>query len=111
MLYLAFATFLTCLMALISGIVGQDHLFHDTTLCQAQAFILIFGVQAEYVWFAVICFNLHRTLSLGKLDGARFEPFMHIIAWGSSLVMALVLYFTTEFGPSGPWYYVTHETP
>jgi hypothetical protein len=78
-------------------------------VCFITAAAYQFAQVSSFLWTACIAYNIHAALS--NIETESLEQYYHLVSWGGSLVLVLVVSVTGSLGYSGNWCWIRQDRP
>jgi hypothetical protein len=78
-------------------------------VCFITAAAYQFAQVSSFLWTACIAYNIYAALQ--NIETESLEPYYHLVSWGGSLVLVLIVSVTGSLGYSGNWCWIRQDRP
>ena len=108
--YLTFSSMLTTISYMINYIDEEDHSKGHTTKCKAQAFMIVFFENSQYIWAMLIAYYVNQAVIFFEDYHKRSHKSTRIkfllVGYLVPLALALIAMWRDVYGPSGRWCWI-----
>jgi len=107
--YLSFASMINSI-SYVLYYINDDKDPVDPVKCRAQAFLMIWFENSQFIWAMMIGYAIYESIVLLRDDAEHVNTFKRIgyiaMGFGTPLLYSLVAYFLDYLGPIGNWCWI-----